>query len=150
MKIIFIKDLKGQGKKGEIKEVSDGYANNFLISKGYAQLATQGVINQVEQEKNSEQRKKDLLKEQAHQLANKMKTITITMRAKAGEGGKLFGAITSKQVADELEKQKILVDKRKILLEEPIRTLGVHLIQIKVHQEITASLSVHVIDLNDV
>lgn len=146
MKVIFLKDLKGQGKKGEIKEVSDGYGDNFLIKQGYAKLATQGTINQLQQEKQSEQRKKDIVKEQAQQLAAQIENTTITMKAKAGDAGRLFGAITSKHIAEELEKKKIKIDKRKMVLEDPIRNLGVTLIHIKLHPEVTAKLTVQIIE----
>jgi large subunit ribosomal protein L9 len=144
MKVIFLKDVKGQGKKGEMKEVSDGYANNFLLANGYAKLATQGVMNQIEQEKSSEEHKKKVIKEQAQQLANQINATTIMMTAKAGEGGRLFGAITTKQIAEQLEKKNITVDKRKMLLEDPIRTLGITIIEIKLHPEVTAKLTVQI------
>ena len=146
MKVIFLKDLKGQGKKGDVKEVSDGYANNFLIAKGYAKQATSGVVNLVEQQKNSEKRKKDQIKEEALRLAEQLKNTQITIKAKAGEAGRLFGAVTNKQIAEELEKHRIEIDKRKIILDEPIRLLGSSVIQVKLHHEVTATLTVTIID----
>jgi large subunit ribosomal protein L9 len=146
MKVVFLKDVKGQGKKGEIKEVSEGYANNFLIAQGLAAPATTGAVKQLDNQKKAEQRKKDQEKADAQTLAVKLNELTVQIKAKSGEGGRLFGAITSKQIAEALEKQKIVVDKRKVLLDDPIRTLGVTKVPVKLHSEVTATLSVQVIE----
>jgi large subunit ribosomal protein L9 len=144
MKVILLKDVKGQGKKGEVKEVSEGYANNFLFAQGLASPATQGTVKVLDNQKKAEQRRKDQEKADAQALGAKLGELTIVIKAKAGEGGRLFGAITSKQIAEELEKQKIVIDKRKIVLEDPIRTLGVTKVPVKLHSEVTASLNVQV------
>jgi large subunit ribosomal protein L9 len=146
MKVVFLQDVKGQGKKGEIKEVSEGYAQNFLIAKGLASPATQGTVKQLDNQKKAEQRKKDQEKADAEALGVKLGELTLQIKAKAGEGGRLFGAITNKQVAEALEKQGIKIDKRKLVLEDPIRTLGVTKIPVKLHAEVTASLNVQVIE----
>ncbi len=146
MRIVFLKDLKGQGKKGDIKEVSDGYANNFLIARGYAKLATQGTVSQIEQQKMSEQRKKDLVREEAEKLASKLKASQVTIKAKAGESGRLFGAITNKQIVEHLETLGIALDKRKLLLDEPIRILGITEVKVKLHSDVIATLMVNIID----
>jgi large subunit ribosomal protein L9 len=146
MKVIFLKDVKGQGKKGEIKEVSEGYAQNFLIAKGLASPATQGTLKQLDNQKKAEQRKKDEEKADAEALAIKLGEMTVQIKAKSGEGGRLFGAITNKQIAEVLEKQKIIIDKRKLVLEDPIRTLGVTKVPVKLHAEVTASLNVQVVE----
>lgn len=146
MKVVFLKDLKGQGKKGEIKEVSEGYANNFLIARGYAAAATEGAVKTLDNQKKAEQRRKEQEKEDAQKLGAKLDELTVQIKAKAGEGGRLFGAITSKQIAEVLEKQKIVIDKRKIVLDDPIRTLGVTKVPVKLHSEVTATLSVHVVE----
>ncbi|MBP1994627.1 50S ribosomal protein L9 [Paenibacillus eucommiae] len=146
MKVVFLKDVKGQGKKGEVKEVAEGYAINFLIAKGLASPATQGTVKQIDNQKKAEQRKKDQEKVDAEVLGAKLAELTVQIKAKAGEGGRLFGAITNKQIAEALEKQSIKIDKRKLLLEDPIRTLGVTKVPVKLHSEVTSSLNVQVIE----
>jgi large subunit ribosomal protein L9 len=144
MKVIFLQDVKGQGKKGEIKDVSEGYANNYLIPRGLAKLATEGNLKSLEAQKQAEARRKDKEKEQAQRLAERIAALTLRIKAKAGEGGRLFGSITSKQIAEELEKLNITVDKRKIELTEPIRSLGVSQVPIKLYPEVVAVLKVEV------
>jgi large subunit ribosomal protein L9 len=146
MKVVFLKDVKGQGKKGEIKEVSEGYANNFLVAQGLAAPATQGAVKNLDNQKKAEQRKKEQEKADAQALAVKLGELTVQIKAKAGEGGRLFGAITSKQIAETLEKQKIVIDKRKLVLEDPIRTLGVTKVPVKLHTEVTGTLNVQVVE----
>jgi large subunit ribosomal protein L9 len=144
MKVIFMQDVKGQGKKGQIKEVSEGYARNFLLPKGLVQPATGGNVKQLDQLNKAEEKKKGQELEEAQALAKKLESLTIQLTTKAGEGGRLFGSITSKQIAEELAKMKYKVDKRKIELGEPIRSLGVTKVPIKLHPKVTAELSVHV------
>jgi large subunit ribosomal protein L9 len=146
MKVIFLKDVKGQGKRGEIKNVSEGYAANFLLPQGLAQPASDGALKTLDNQKKAEERRKEQEKLDAQALAAKLGELTVQVRAKAGEGGRLFGAITNKQVADELEKLKLKLDKRKILMDEPIRTLGVTRLQVKLHPEVSATLNVHVLE----
>ena len=146
MKVVFLKDVKGQGKKGEIKEVSEGYANNFLIAKGLAAPATEGAVKTLDNQKKAEQKRKEQEKADAQALAARLNELTVQIKAKSGEGGRLFGAITNKQVAEALEKQKIVIDKRKLVLEDPIRTLGVTKVPVKVHSEVTATLTVQVVE----
>lgn len=146
MKVILLKDVKGQGKQGEVKNVSEGYALNFLIPRGLAVAATEGNLKQLENKKKAESKRKDREKEEAAKLAEKMEQITIQVKAKSGEGGRLFGSITSKQIAQELAAKKIKIDKRKIDLPEPIRTLGVTMVPIKLHPEVTAEVKVHVVE----
>lgn len=144
MKVIFLRDVKGQGKKGEVKEVSEGYARNFLIPKGHVQLATDGNVKQVEHMNLAAKKKKDKEKEDAQELAAVINEMTIELKAKSGEGGRLFGSITNSQIADQLEKRKIRVDKKKIVMEDSIRTLGVTNVTIKLHPDVRATLKVHV------
>jgi len=143
MKVIFLQDVKGQGKKGEVKEVSEGYARNFLFPKNLVKLASDGNIKTMQNQKASELKKKEQEKIDAEQLAAKLGEMTVVIKTKAGEGGRLFGAITSKQIAEALEGQHgIKVDKRKIELGEPIRALGVTQVAVKVHPEVKATLKV--------
>ncbi|MDI4649488.1 50S ribosomal protein L9 [Cohnella hashimotonis] len=144
MKVIFLQDVKGQGKKGQVKEVSEGYARNFLLPKGYVQIATDGAKKTLDQIQASVDKKKAQEKEDAKALAVKLGEMTVVIKAKAGEGGRLFGAITSKQIAEALEKQKITIDKRKIELDEPIRTLGVTQVPLKLYPDVKGMLNVQV------
>ncbi|GJM68371.1 50S ribosomal protein L9 [Paenibacillus macerans] len=139
-----MQDVKGQGKKGEIKNVSEGYAQNFLIPRGLVRPATEGNVKTLEQQTAAELKRKAQEKEDAIQLGKKLEEITVELKAKAGEGGRLFGAITSKQVADALEKSGVKLDKRKIEMPEPIRSLGVTQVSVKLHPEVKSTLKVHV------
>lgn len=144
MKIIFLKDVKGSGKKGEVKEVADGYAQNFLIKNGHAKPATGGNVKILENQAAAVERQKQEEKEEAEVLAKQLEALTIDLKAKSGEGGRLFGAITSKQIAEALSKKGHKVDKRKIELDEPIRTLGVTQVAVKLHHDVKATLKVQV------
>ncbi|CAI6079624.1 50S ribosomal protein L9 [Paenibacillus sp. JJ-100] len=144
MKVIFIKDMKGQGKKGQVKEVSEGYAQNFLLPRGIVRIATEGNMKTLDNQNAAEERRKQEEKEEAEALAKKLEAEVTELKAKSGEGGRLFGAITSKQIAEALSKKGLKVDKRKIELEEPIRTLGVTQVTVKVHPEVKATLKVQV------
>ena len=145
MKVIFLQDVKGQGKKGEIKEVSTGYANNFLLSKGLAVEATPDNLNKQKQKDLNEKKRAEEALAEAKQLAEQLKETTVVLKTKSGEGGKVFGSITSKQIADALEAQhKLKVDKRKILLDEPIKSLGTTIVTVKVHPEVSTELRVQV------
>lgn len=146
MKVILLQDIKGQGKKGEVKEVSEGYARNFLLKKGLAKEATSGNVKMQEAHKKSEEKRKQEELEEAKKVAKVMEETTITIKAKSGEGGRLFGGVSSKQIAEELKKANFKVDKRKIELPEPIRTLGYTNVPIKLHQEVTATVKVHVVE----
>lgn len=144
MKVILLKDVKGQGKKGEIKNVSDGYATNFLFAQGLAKPANETNVKQLEHMNVVEERHKEKEKQEAQALANKLESITLVLKTKAGEGGRVFGSITSKHIADELKRQNYDIDKRKIMLEDPIKTLGVTQVPIKLHPAVKASLKVQV------
>lgn len=145
MKVIFLKDLKGQGKKGDIKEVSEGYAINFLFKQGVAAPASEGNVKSLEKQKESEAKRKEREKADAQALGDKIKELTLELTHKAGEGGRLFGSITTKQIAEELEKKlKISIDKRKMQLDDPIKSLGVTNIPIKLYPEVSTTLRVHV------
>ncbi|WP_068621595.1 50S ribosomal protein L9 [Paenibacillus tuaregi] len=144
MKVIFLQDVKGQGKKGQVKEVSEGYAQNFLLPKGLVKPATQGNMKTLENQSAAELRRKQQEKEEAIQLGKKLEELTVGLKAKSGEGGRLFGAITSKQIAEGLQGLGIKIDKRKIELNDPIRTLGVTQVTVKLHPEVKTTLKVQV------
>ncbi len=144
MKVIFIKDIKGQAKKGDVKEVSEGYAANFLFPRGLARSATDGNMKTLENQTSAEQKRKQEEKDEASALGKKLEEMIIDLKAKAGEGGRLFGAITSKQIAEVLAAQGVKIDKRKIELNDPIRSLGVTQVPVKLHPEVKATLKVQV------
>lgn len=145
MKVIFIQDVKGKGKKGEVKDVSEGYARNYLFKNNLAVEATKANLNQLEAQKKKQKEREQEILEEAKQLKEKLESISVEIKAKSGEGGRLFGSITNKQVSDQLKKDyQIKIDKRKIEMSEPIRSLGVTQVPVKLHQEVTATLKVHV------
>lgn len=145
MKVIFLKDVKGQGKKGEVKNVSDGYAQNFLIKQGLAVEANQSAVSTLTAQKKKEERRAVEELEEAKKLKEQIEKITVELSAKSGEGGRLFGSITTKQISDELQKKfNLKIDKRKMELNDAIRTLGYTKVPVKLHSEVTASLNVHV------
>jgi large subunit ribosomal protein L9 len=142
MKVIFLKDVKGKGKKGEVKNVSDGYAHNFLLKNGYAVEATGGNVKVLEAQKNREQKDAAAELQANKELKATLEELTVELTAKSGEGGRLFGSITSKQIAEELKKKhKIKVDKRKIELNDAIRALGYTNVPVKLHPEVTATVN---------
>lgn len=145
MKVIFLKDVKGQGKKGEVKEVSDGYARNVLLKNKSAVEATAAAMSQLKGQKRKEEENAEAELQAAKDLKVTVEKLTVELQSKTGEGGRLFGSITSKQIADELNKKHgIKLDKRKMDLPDAIRTLGVTNVPVKLHHEVTATLKVHV------
>jgi large subunit ribosomal protein L9 len=147
MKVILLKDVKGTGKKGEVKEVAEGYARNFLIPRKMAVAATQGNMNALKDQKQREQRRKEEERKEAEALAEKLNKMKVSFSMKLGKDGRTFGSITSKQISETLKKQHHMnVDKRKIQLDQPIRSLGVTKVPVKLHPEVTATLAVHVVE----
>lgn len=145
MRVIFLKDVKGKGKKGEVKNVADGYANNFLLKNNLAKEADQAAISQLAGQKKKQEKEAAQELEDAKALKEKLESLTIELKAKSGEGGRLFGSITTKQVATALEKTHgIKLDKRKMELDDAIRALGYTNVPVKLHQDVTATLKVHV------
>ncbi|MDQ0257585.1 large subunit ribosomal protein L9 [Evansella vedderi] len=144
MKVIFLQDVKGKGKKGEVKNVAEGYARNYLLKNNLAIEANTGNMKSLEKKQESEQKKADEEKERAEQLKENLEKTTIELKAKAGENGRLFGAVTNKQIAEQLKKMKIKIDKRKIEMDEPIRSLGYTNVNVKLHPKVTGTLRVHV------
>jgi large subunit ribosomal protein L9 len=146
MKVILQQDVKGQGKKGQIVNVNDGFARNFLFPKDLAVEASNTNVSLLKQKKESEDSKKKKELEQAKSLAEKLSRASVTLKAKSGENGKLFGSITVKEIADALKSQgKIEIDKRKIVLDEPIKTLGTRILEVKIYPEVVGKLTVKVI-----
>lgn len=147
MRVILLKDVKGQGKKDDVVKVSAGYARNFLFKNNLAVEATPGNLKALKARQSKAEEQEAAEKEAAEKLKNEIEKITVTIKAKAGEGGRLFGSITNKQIADKLKKDyKHKVDRRKIELNEPIRTLGHTKVPVKLHPEVTATINVHVVE----
>lgn len=147
MKVIFTQDVKGKGKKGEVKNVSDGYARNYLLKNNLAVEATPGNMKALEAQKKKEQQLEQAEEDNAKKLKDTLENMELTLKAKAGEGGRLFGSITSKQIADELKKShNIKLDKRKIELDQPIRALGYTNVPVKLHPNVTGTIRVHVVE----
>ncbi|MDN5299228.1 MAG: large subunit ribosomal protein [Clostridiales bacterium] len=145
MKVILLKDIKGTGKKGDVINASDGHARNYLIPRGLAKEATEGNVRALEHQQATVQKRKDEAYAEAVELGKVIEKIQIVFKAKAGEGGRLFGSITNKDIADELKKAHgIDIDKKKIALDQPIRTLGTTLVTVKVYPKVSAQFSVKV------
>ena len=146
MKVILQQDVKKVGKKGEILEVSEGYGRNFLLPKKYAVLANAANLNVAQAQANSAARKKQQAADEAKLMAAQLTKIEVTIPVRIGEGGKLFGSVSGKDVADALKKDHhIDIDKRKISLKPEITGIGEYEAIIKVHPEITSTIKVHII-----
>ena len=145
MKVVFLKDVKGKGKKGEIKEVAEGYGRNFLIKSGYAKEATNQALSELQGQKRLAEKNAAAELQSAKDLKERIEQLEVAIKAKSGEGGRLFGAVSTKQIAEALQKEhSIKIDKRK-MESEGIRSLGYTNVPVKLHQEVKATLKVHVI-----
>ncbi|MBB6454444.1 large subunit ribosomal protein L9 [Salirhabdus euzebyi] len=145
MKVIFTKDVKGKGKKGDVKEVAEGYARNYLLKNNLAVEATNANLSALKAKKNKEQKLEQEELEDAKKLKETLASLTVELAAKAGDGGRLFGSVTSKQIADALKKKhKINIDKRKIELDQPIRALGFTDVPVKLHPDVVGTIKVHI------
>jgi len=145
MIVILLKDLKGTGRAGDVVKVSDGYARNMLIPKGIAKEATEGNIRSLEKAKAVQAEKVAADKDAARQLADKINELTVNIATKGGEGGRLFGSITSKDITEALKEQHgIDIDKKKMILDSPIKHTGDFNVEIKLFSEVTAILKVKV------
>ena len=143
MIVILNRDIKGTGKAGDVVNVSDGYARNMLLPKGYATEATEGNIRSLKKQKAIAAEKKAEEKAVAQQTAEKIEKVSVEIKTKAGEGGRIFGSITSKDIADALKAQhNITVDKKKILLDSPIKQTGEMTVEIKLYTDVNAKLKV--------
>ena len=142
MKVIFIKDLKNQGKTNDIKEVSDGYATNFLIKNGYAVKYTKTSNERLNQDIEKNRQQEELNKSNANKLKEKLEKEKIKFIVKSGANGKVFGNISSKQISDELKKKGYEIDKKKIQIDIPLNCLGTHLVNIELYKNIKAQIEV--------
>ncbi len=145
MKVIFIKDLKGQGKKNEIKEVSDGYAKNFLINKGYAVMATPTSLKRLNQEKKEHQEKEELAKNNAIDIKNKLEKLTLKFKVKTGEHDKVFGSVSPKQIVTELKKSGYEIDKKMFKSNENLSYIGFHNVEIELYKGVISTLKVELV-----
>lgn len=145
MKVILLKDVKGSGKKGDVVNVSDGYANNYLIKQGLAQPATAQNISLLEAQRSSEAYKKATALKDAKELAAKLSETKVELKAKIGAKGKLFGSLSSQAIAEALEKAGVTVDKKKIVLDSPIKQIGEYKITVKLHPEVSAKITLSVV-----
>lgn len=144
MKVIFICDLKGQGKKGEVKEVKDGYGNNFLIKNGYAVLANSANMTKMRNEEARRGIEETLKVHDMEDLKKEIEKKTFEFQAKTGKEGRMFGQISVKQIKEALSKEGYDIDKKQIHLDHPIQSLGMHYVDIELHKKVIAKMKVHV------
>ncbi|NMA62195.1 MAG: 50S ribosomal protein L9 [Firmicutes bacterium] len=146
MKVILQQDVKNIGKKGEIVEVAEGYARNFLLPRGLAVEASAGNVRKVEHQKQTESNKAARELKEAQKIGAKLKDQDVQVSARVGEGGKLFGSVTTQEIADQIRRQfSVEIDKRKIDLKEPIKSLGTHPVTVKVHPQVHVPVKVKVV-----
>lgn len=145
MKVVLLKDVKGTGKKGEIKEVSDGYAKNFLFKTGAAKVADNSAISENKNKQVANAYHKEQEVQAAKALQKEINGKQIKLKIKCGENGKTFGSVTGKEIADALEKLGFAIDKKKVELKEPIKALGSYQVSIRVYPEIVAKINLEVI-----
>ena len=146
MKVILLQDVKGKGKKGQMLEVSDGYARNFMLPKKLAIEATPDAINTMRMNDKATQERIAREKAEALAVSRKLRELTVTVTAKGGGNGRLFGSVTNAEIADALAKQGIKLDKRKIVLSETIKNVGTYTATCKLGYEITAPLTVKIVE----
>ena len=145
MKIILLDDVAKVGRRGEVRDVSDGYARNFLIPKKLALSASAGNMKNIEHIKQQAHAKADRVKDDAEALRQRIEALTLEERRQASEEGKLFGSVTSQDIVDFLDKHGVKVERRRIQLDEPIKTLGESAVPIRVHADVTAQLKVSIV-----
>ena len=147
MKVILLQDVKGKGKKGQMLEVSDGYARNFMLPKKLAMEATPDAINTMRMNDKAAAEKAARERAEALEISRKLRDMTVTVTAKGGGAGRLFGSVTNQEIADALAKASgIKLDKRKIVLSDPIKSVGTYTVQCKLGYEITAPLTVKIVE----
>ena len=144
MKVILLQDVKGQGKKGEVIEVNEGYARNFLIKKGLAEAATASKLNNINQKKAAADYHHAEEVKATRELAKEISGKTFTVRIKAGQGGKVFGSVTGANISDALQQAGYSIDKKKVVLAQPIKNTGVYDIDLKLMEGITSKIKISV------
>ena len=147
MKVIMMQDVKGQGKKGQLVDVSDGYARNFLLPKKLAVIATAENVNTMKQQEKARKAQEAAEKAEAEAVAKQLESITVKVAAKAGDGGRLFGAVTSKEISECLNEQTgLTIAKTKLVLDEPIKSCGTYKIKAKLGYEVVGTVNVMVVE----
>ena len=144
MKVIFMKDLKGQGKKGDIKNVKDGYGT-FLIKEGYVVVANESNLKQFNTQKSKEQQEEQLKIKECEKLKDEIEKLTINILVKVGTQDRVFGSVSTKQIAKELKELGYEIDKNKIKLDHPLTSLGTHIVNIELHKKVNVNLKVNLI-----
>jgi large subunit ribosomal protein L9 len=143
VRVILKAEVRGLGRAGDIKDVADGYARNYLLPKGLAIEATGGELRHLAQERQAEKSKRDRAHQDAEDLAKRLGAVTLVFRLKAGDQGKTFGSVTAKEVAEALAKEaRAEIDKTKIVLHEPLRTLGIHRVEVRLLTDVRADVTV--------
>lgn len=147
MKVIFNVDVRGQGKKGEMKEVSDGFARNYLLPRKMASEATADSINTLKLKEKARQAQMAAERAQAEEYAKKLGDVSVTIKARAGQGGKLFGAVTSQEISDALKEQcGLVIEKNKIVQPEPIKAYGSYQVKAKLGYEVSGTINLLVVE----
>ncbi|MGI1689913.1 50S ribosomal protein L9 [Thermoanaerobacter uzonensis] len=145
MKVILVKDVKNVGKAGEVINVSDGYGRNYLLPRGLAIEATESNIKVLNEKKKAEEKKRQQELEEAKEMAQKLSNLSLVLKVKAGENGKLFGSVTSKDVEEALKEKGFGIDKKKISFDETVKTTGTYYVDIKLYQGVTAKVKIEVV-----
>ena len=143
MKVVLLQDVKGQGKKGELVNVSDGYARNFLFPKKLAAVADAAVMNELKGKEDARLHKIEVDKQNAHDTAAKLQTVVVKLTASAGADGRIYGSVTAKDIEEAMKKQHgIEIDRRKMVLDHPIRSYGSYTVDAKLYTEVIAKINV--------
>lgn len=145
MKIILMEDVTTLGRRGDVREVANGYARNFLLPKKLAVPATPANLQNLDHLKRQRERTENRAREEARVAAGRIAALTLTVTTRASEDGRLFGSVSAQDVVEYLERHEVPVEKRRVLLEEPIKALGEYRVPVKLHPEVTAELQVHVV-----
>lgn len=144
MKVIFLKDVKNQGKKNEVKEVKDGYGMNFLIKKGYAVAATESSVNKLKKENSEKKLQENLLIKDMEVIKNKLEKEKFVFKVKTGKSDRMFGQISAKQIKSEIEKKGYKIDKNSVMIDHPITCLGSHIVELELHKKVIANITITV------
>src|SRR5438309_146281 len=143
MRVILKREVAGLGRPGDVKDVADGYAQNFLLPRGLAVEATAGELKHLAQSRDAARARKDKAHEEAEELAKRLAQITLVFKLKAGDQGKTFGSVTSKEVADAITREaKTAIERTKVVLHEPLRTLGMHTVEVRLLPDVRANVTV--------
>ncbi len=146
MKVILLQDVRGIGRKGDIVEAKDGYARNFLIPKGYAAIATESAVREAKHREKSREIRDKMHLQASKELKEKIEQETFTLAVKAGEKGRIFGSVTNMDIAGALKDAGYEVDRKDILMQAPIKDVGMHVVELRLHSEVSARIKVDVVE----